>query len=214
MRLAKPRLIVLDFDGVLLDTERIAVEEWQRILHRERVDLPAPLPVRTDATLDRGALGARLISLLGKRRSDGLWEEFERENRRRADEEPLLPGVAAFLDACRREGRVLALASGNSRDWVEGHLDRLGVREHFAAVTCAGPDIAAKPAPDAYRAVLRECGAAPGTALAVEDSFAGLLAARAAGLPVVWVTSCPPGVPAPTEVESRVRDLGELAFAA
>ncbi|MDV6287915.1 HAD-IA family hydrolase [Streptomyces sp. UP1A-1] len=140
-----------------------------------------------------------------------MWSEFERRNRARADLLDTGAGVRPFLAHCRDRGHRLAIASGNERDWVEGHLSRLGIRSAFASVHCAGPGVRTKPAPDTYLGALRAW--APRRtrgSLAVEDSYAGLAAARAAGLPAVWLTDAPRSAPSPGPVARRVRALDEL----
>ncbi|MFF9044815.1 HAD family hydrolase [Streptomyces parvulus] len=209
---AAGRLIVLDFDGVLLDTERVGIDVWRDLLD----DGPPPardaLSVRADGTLDRDVLRRGLTATLGRRRTRALWSEFERRNRVRADRLDARPGVRPFLDHCRERGHRLAVASGNGRDWVEGHLQRLGIRSAFHSVHCAGPGVRTKPAPDTYLRALHACApAGPASELlAVEDSYAGLAAADAAGLPAVWLTDAPGSALPPGPVARRVRALDEL----
>jgi putative hydrolase of the HAD superfamily len=205
------RLIILDFDGVVLDTERTSITVWQELLRECSLEPLGGPRVRPDRTLDREALRRHLTEAVGRRRTRALWSEFERRNRARADLLDAGAGVRPFLAHCRDRGHRLAIASGNERDWVEGHLSRLGIRSAFASVHCAGPGVRTKPAPDTYLGALRAW--APRRtrgSLAVEDSYAGLAAARAAGLPAVWLTDTPRSAPAPGPVARRVRALDEL----
>ncbi|MGW2031555.1 HAD family hydrolase [Streptomyces spinosus] len=202
--------MVLDFDGVLLDTERIAVTVWRDLLHDHSPRSRLRPTVRPDGTLDREAWRRCLTDRLGGRGTRRLWGEFERRNREQADLADTKSGVRPFLAHCAERGHRLAVASGNALDWVEGHLARLGIRSCFASVNCAGPGVRTKPAPDTYLQAL-ECAPSPGSqVLAVEDSYTGLAAAHAAGLPSVWLTDAPlPAVP-PVPVSRRVRTLDEL----
>ncbi|WP_055566826.1 HAD family hydrolase [Streptomyces atriruber] len=207
---ASHRLIVLDFDGVLLDTERIAIEAWTAVLDEAGTELPDGIPTHPDGTLSRDSMNGTLTSVLGPDKARECWDVFERENQRRADQEPLAPATRSFLDHCLASGHRLAVASGNSRTWVTGHLDRLGIRPHFASVSCADRTLAPKPAPDVYLAALRHSGCAPRRALAVDDSFAGLQSAHTAGIPVVWVTSQPAAAQSPVPLAHRIHALNEL----
>ncbi|GGO39049.1 HAD family hydrolase [Streptomyces lasiicapitis] len=209
------RLIILDFDGVLLDTERVAIEAWESVLDEAGVDLPDGIPAHADGTLARDSMDEALISALGQETARELWDRFERENQRRADEEPLPPAARSFLGHCLDKGHRLAVASSNSHIWVTGHLDRLGISSHFTSVTCADDTLPPKPAPDVYLAALRHDGSPrggcpPHQALAVEDSFAGLASAHTAGVPAAWVTSQPAGTRPPVPVSHRVHALDEL----
>jgi len=151
-----------------------------------------------------------LTGSLGGRETRRLWDEFERRNREQVDLTDTKSGVRPFLAHCRERGHHLAVASGNSLDWVEGHLLRLGIRSCFTSVNCAGPGVRTKPAPDTYLRALASMPASSNEALAVEDSFTGLAAARAAGLPAVWITDAPPSAAPPAPVSRRVHTLDEL----
>ncbi|MBD2818426.1 HAD hydrolase-like protein [Streptomyces parvulus] len=141
------RLIILDFDGVVLDTERTSITVWQELLRECSLEPLGGPRVRPDRTLDREALRRHLTEAVGRRRTRALWSEFERRNRARADLLDAGAGVRPFLAHCRDRGHRLAIASGNERDWVEGHLSRLGIRSAFASVHCAGPGCAPSPPP-------------------------------------------------------------------
>ena len=97
------------------------------------------------------------------------------------------PGVRELVDDLRARGVRIAVATTGRRAWVEplvGHL--VGDVE----VTVCGDDVAAlKPDPEAYLLALSWLGLDAGRVVAVEDSAAGLQAARAAGLATVVVTN-------------------------
>jgi HAD superfamily hydrolase (TIGR01509 family) len=208
---ANERLIILDFDGVLLDTERTSITVWRQLLRDSSLELRGGPRVRLDGTLDRDALRRDLTDAVGRHRTRTLWSEFERRNRAQAGLLDARAGVRPFLAHCAERGHRLAIASGNGRDWVEGHLGRLGLRSSFVSVHCAGPGVRTKPAPDTYLGALRACAPGPTRgSLAVEDSYAGLAAARAAGLPAVWLTDAPRSTLPPDPVARRVRALDEL----
>jgi putative hydrolase of the HAD superfamily len=98
-----------------------------------------------------------------------------------------LPGVVERLQEAASRGLPLAVASSSGRDWVEGHLGRLGLRDHFAQLRCKEDVPRVKPDPALYRAAAAALGVAPGEALAFEDSPNGTAAARAAGMACVAV---------------------------
>ncbi len=95
------------------------------------------------------------------------------------------PGVQRLMAECREAGVALAVATTTSRSNVEALFASLFGPDWpagFAAVVCAEDAPAKKPDPQAYRLVLRRLGLAPAQAFAIEDSPAGLRAARAAGI--------------------------------
>lgn len=95
------------------------------------------------------------------------------------------PGVRRLIGQCLSEGIVLAVATTTSRGNVEALFPRLfGARwrDLFRAVVCAEDAPQKKPDPLAYHLALERLGRSPGEVLAMEDSPAGLAAARAAGV--------------------------------
>jgi HAD superfamily hydrolase (TIGR01509 family) len=94
----------------------------------------------------------------------------------------VLPGVVELLELARDNGMALAVASSSTRDWVEPHLERLGLRDRFAAVLTRDDVREAKPAPDLFSAAARALDVNPGKTIVFEDSFNGCTAAKAAGM--------------------------------
>jgi len=117
-------------------------------------------------------------------------EEIDRRVARRVElvlAKPLLPGVADLARAARARGMRVGVASSSSRDWVHGHLERLGILDLFDCL-CTREDVEhVKPAPDLYLAVLGCLGVTADEAVALEDSPNGIRSAKRAGLRTVAV---------------------------
>ena len=92
------------------------------------------------------------------------------------------PGVVELLDAAQGRGIRLAVASSSPRDWVEPHLDRLGLLARFELVVTRDDVGATKPAPDLYVAAMAALGASGSRSVAFEDSTNGCTSAVTAGL--------------------------------
>jgi HAD superfamily hydrolase (TIGR01509 family) len=102
--------------------------------------------------------------------------------------ETVRPGVVELVEQADDAGVALGVASSSPRSWVEGHLDRLGLRPHFRAVRTRDDVPRAKPDPAVYRLALEALGADPARSVALEDSHHGVSAAKAAGM---WAVACP-----------------------
>jgi mannitol-1-/sugar-/sorbitol-6-/2-deoxyglucose-6-phosphatase len=97
-----------------------------------------------------------------------------------------MPGVTAAIALFERHGLKLAIASSSPRRLIDAVCDRLGLGG--IDVRCSAMDEArGKPAPDVYLTAARRLGVAPVSCLAVEDSLNGLASARAAGMTCVAV---------------------------
>ena len=105
---------------------------------------------------------------------------------------PLREGVARLMRECRDRGLRMGIATTTSRGNVDALLrQHLGARwqDGFSTVVC-GEDVARKkPDPAVYRVALQQLGIPAGNALAIEDSPAGVEAARAAGIPAIVTRS-------------------------
>lgn len=180
-----PAAFVLDFDGLILDTETPLLDGWEQV-HTEH-----------GLTYDR-AKGHNIIGHSGIFYDP--WEAFPTDADR-ADlearfevvktdlilQQPILPGVEALLETARSKGIRLGVASNSTHPHVDGHLARLGLAKHFSATSCREDVPNAKPAPDVYLLACERLGVSPGEAVAFEDSVPGHLAAHQGGLQVVVV---------------------------
>jgi len=99
---------------------------------------------------------------------------------------PLLPHAVETVQALG-ERRRLGVASSSNRPIIELVLDRMGVRDRFAAVVSSEEVVNGKPAPDVYLAVARELGVEPEDCVAIEDSTNGIKSALAAGMRTIAV---------------------------
>lgn len=95
--------------------------------------------------------------------------------------------MLGWLEQADELGVPVGVASSSPPDWVEGHLDRLGLRSRFASLACCDGVVPAKPDPTSYRLACERLGADPRRSVAVEDSPAGVTAAVEAGLLTVAV---------------------------
>ena len=180
--------IILDFDGLILDTETPIFEAW-REAYRGRGHVLS----MDDWQHSLGTNGgfdplARLVELAGEGLDgEAVEREVQEANRRACEAQSLLPGVEALLLEAERLGLRRAVASSSSRAWVEGWLTRHGIRG-LVEVVCARDDVArVKPAPDLFLLAAERLALPPAACLVFEDSPNGMRAARAAGMRCVAV---------------------------
>jgi len=174
--------IVLDFDGTVIDSEEPLFRSWVELWDRYGEELTAAEWQGAIGTDDGRDPWVDLQRRLGRILDPGL------QVARRARRDELLagqsprPGVIAWLNEAGALGISVGIASSSPSDWVNGHLERLGLDGHFSCVVCAGGAIPAKPDPMSYRRACDLLGADPCHSVAVEDSPHGVAAATAAGL--------------------------------
>jgi HAD superfamily hydrolase (TIGR01509 family) len=180
--------LVLDFDGLIVDTETPIFEEWRAEYaargHELRLE-DWQHALGTNGGFDPGGHLAALTN--GALDVDDVRGRVRDRSRLRCEAQPLLPGVRELLLEGKRLGLRSAVASSSSAGWVEGWLVRHRIRGLVQAV-CARDHVArVKPAPDLFLLAAERLGVPPASCLVFEDSPNGIRAARAAGMRCVAV---------------------------
>ncbi len=180
----KPQALILDFDGLILDTETAHFQAWTEAYATYGLTLPLERWVLCVGT-DWNAFNPYL-DIEAKAGPDFDRAEFQSKKAGRANDLIILlgprPGIVEMLEEARTAGLKLGVASSSDRAWVEGHLSRLGLREYFSAVKTAGDVPKVKPDPALYLRCLEALGVSASDAAAFEDSPNGIRAAKAAGI--------------------------------
>src|ERR1700674_1697581 len=182
------RAVIFDFDGLILDTEEPVYRSWLEVYEAHGETLPFERWVKIiGSTTANFHPQEHLEKRLGRPLSQGVIDGRIRRRTELILAQQLLPGILQHIDAARALGLKLGVASSSTRDWVSGHLDRLGILGRFDCVRCRDDVPNAKPAPDLYLAVLDCLGVSASEAIAIEDSPNGVSAAKSAGLRCVAV---------------------------
>ncbi len=181
--------LIFDFDGLILDTETPIFQAWQEIFERHG----CTLTLETWADCIGRAQDAfdpcdHLETCLGHPIDRGqICSEEQKRETELIRNQSVLPGVRELITASKRLGLKLGVASSSQKEWVIGHLARLGLAEPFEGICCADDVDSAKPAPDLYLAVVDALGLQPDQVIAFEDSPNGVKAAKRAGVLCVAV---------------------------
>jgi phosphonate degradation associated HDIG domain protein len=108
-----------------------------------------------------------------------------------------IPGAPQAVRAAAASGLKLAVVSSSPRSVIDYFVAQLGVADCVSAQARIGGDgvRAGKPNPEAFLLAVRRLGVDPAEALVFEDSRAGLLAARAAGMRSMFISCCAAEIP-------------------
>jgi HAD superfamily hydrolase (TIGR01509 family) len=194
-RRALPELLIFDCDGVLVDSEVIFARVLGECLNAADFPATAEEALRLGFGRNRETLTAAVESRFRR----ALPEDFFDILRARtahvlARELKPMPGVDDLLAALSRPRCV---ASNGHLDRVRERLALTGLLRFFEPHVFSAVQVAAgKPAPDLFLFAAGRFGTHPEACLVVEDSLAGVAAARAAGMRVVGFAGgshCPQG---------------------
>jgi HAD superfamily hydrolase (TIGR01549 family) len=190
------RAVVLDFDGVIADTERLHYAAFREVF------------AARGWTLDEATYFDRYLGC----DDYGLVREFARDvgvtvtdvdsarlveakgrlfGQHLESTDILFPGAKSSIE--RLASRFpMGIASGALRHEIVAILRTAGLLDRFSAIVAANDVTATKPAPEPYLTAAERLGIPPSACVAVEDSTAGLEAARAAGMRTIGVTTTLP----------------------
>jgi HAD superfamily hydrolase (TIGR01509 family) len=208
----RPRAVLFDCDGVLVDSEPATFNLLVDDLASHGLSLPR-------AEMERLFIGGTIAGVHVKARSLGArlpngWvaEFYERLYARLAEGTPLVPGVLDLLDVLDAAGIPYAVGSNGSDRKMQltlgqhpGLLDRFRDRL-FSGQTLGAP----KPAPDLYLQAARALGQAPADCTVIEDSPTGARAAAAAGIPCFGFAPHDDGAALAAEGATLFRSMTDL----
>jgi HAD superfamily hydrolase (TIGR01509 family) len=182
--LADRKVVVLDIDGTLMDTNYLHVEAWA--LAFEEVG-ERPPRARIHHQVGKGS--DKLIPVFvedgqAAERVSELHSEYYAELQERGHP---LPGAKELIASLVEWGYEVWLATSAQPEELEHHLEELGVEGQIAGVVSSDEAQESKPAPDIFALVLERAGVAAEYAVVVGDSIWDIEAAKEAGVRVAAV---------------------------
>lgn len=175
---------LFDLDGVVADTAEFHYRAWQTLADRHGLPFDRDMNEqlkgvsRTEsltAILDGREVSERDFAAMLKEKNDAYLAALEN-----LGERDILPGMATLLDELKATGHPIAIASASRN--AAALLRRLGLLDHFDAVSDGYSVARSKPAPDVFLHAAGQLHIPSSDALVVEDALAGIEGARAAGM--------------------------------
>ncbi|MFB2780608.1 hexitol phosphatase HxpB [Shewanella mangrovisoli] len=181
--------VIFDMDGVLIDSEPL----WQRVEYEVLSALGVPVTIETI----QQTTGLRIDQCVDYWYHKAPWANYDNAKVSKAivdkvAEEVLITGeamqgVQQAIEYCQAKGLKIGLATSSFYTIIEAVLSKLGLSDKFMAVQSAEGLTYGKPHPEVYLNCAAALGVDPRYCLAIEDSFNGLIAARAANMQTVAI---------------------------
>lgn len=215
--------VIFDFDGVVVDSEPVHCAGFARVLGELGVTLTWETYCERYLGFDDHDCFAAVLADHGVAASEARLDELTRKKtvavqQVLAASATAMPGAVALIAAVSSAGVPLAVCSGALRPEIEIAARRIGVWERFLVVVAAEDVRHGKPDPEGYRLAVERLSDVTGVALrpercvAIEDSPAGIAAAKLAGLGVLAVAVSYPAA-ALEEADAVVPTLAEASLA-
>jgi beta-phosphoglucomutase-like phosphatase (HAD superfamily) len=194
MPMTQGDLVIFDNDGVLVDSEPLANQVLADLLTEcgypttrdEAVQRYLGNPIGAVRGLVADSVGLELPPDFEQRYMEQCFAGF------RATLQPIA-GVAAVLDHLDELQVPYCVASSGIHDRIELTLTVVGFLDRFGGRVFSVEDVArGKPAPDLFLFAAAKSSTPPERCFVVEDSPAGVVAARAAGMRVVGYSAMTP----------------------
>lgn len=185
--------VIFDMDGVLVASGPAHAASWKMLARRHGLAITDEQFAATFGQTSRDIIRRLWGPELTDEQIRALDDEKERLYRELiTGMVPLTIGVRETLHALHDAGLPLAVATSGPRENVDLVLDETGLRP-LLAVAVTGFDVQrGKPAPDCFLLAAERLAAPPRACLVVEDTPAGIEAARNAGMPVIGLAGTHP----------------------
>jgi beta-phosphoglucomutase-like phosphatase (HAD superfamily) len=198
--------LLLDLDGLLIDSEPIYRFAWQSAAAGLGYEISDDLYLNLIGLSDRDSEEV-LIRIFGPKfplaQFRSLWPV-----RWRCQVDafgiPAKPGLWNFLKVIEKRRLPAAVATSSDAGQVRMSLQAAGLNQRFSCIVTGDQVPKGKPAPDIFLEAARRLGSLPRHCLVLEDSEAGVLAATAAGMPVLLIPDLKQPSPSTAALAYRV----------
>lgn len=181
--------VIFDMDGVLIDSEPLWREAEKKTFSTVGISLSTQMCLET--------MGLRIDEVVHH------WYEYQpwtNKTKQQVVDELLdnvvhaikekgqaLPGVIDTLRVLSHRDYKIGLASSSPLKLIEAVVDKLEITHHFECLCSAEHEAFGKPHPGVYLTAAKALEALPQHCIAVEDSVAGVISAKAAKMTVVAI---------------------------
>lgn len=178
------RVLILDVDGTLMDTNYLHTEAWARAFDELGYQVP-----RAGIHRQIGRGSDQLIREFVQDEGDAqrineLHGEFYQSTQKYGYP---LPGAKKLIDGLANNGQEVWLATSAKPEELELYMEQLQVEDKLAGIVNSSDVEESKPAPDIFGLALEKAGASPDETIAVGDAVWDVLSAKAAGLRAIAV---------------------------
>ncbi len=183
------KAVIYDMDGLLIDSE-----PYWRVAESNVFSRRSSAPSEADFQL---MMGRQIKEVIEHWFTIAPWENYSLEETQKEillevirlvkEKGKLLPGVIESFDFFRNKNLSIALASSSPLFLIQELIRHFKIEDQFSVVCSAEFELHGKPNPDVFLTAAKKLFVQPQNCLVLEDSYNGLLAAKAAGMKCIAV---------------------------
>ena len=185
------KAVIFDLDGVIVDTAKYHFIAWQEIAWQLGINF-----TEKDNEKLKGVSRVKSLDIileLGNKKLSQAEKDtlLEAKNNRylslisKMNEDEMLPGIKKLLNDLQTAGMTFALGSASKN--ARRILNALGITDMFTAIVDGNDVTKAKPDPEVFTTAANKLGVPYEQCIVVEDSQAGIEAAKNAGMKVIGI---------------------------
>jgi HAD superfamily hydrolase (TIGR01509 family) len=214
--------IIFDCDGVLVDTEYIKFQAWRKALEGEGILLSLD-----DYKRFAGHSSKKILELLSEMKGVKIDENvisIRRDEYKKLQEQGVKPFpemikiVNEFSENRKRLGIKVGLVSSAPKEEILVNLRQIGLENAFDVIVSGGDDLGDyedaegknKPKPYIYLEAAKRLGVKPARCLVYEDTEAGVVSGKSAGMIVIAVPNWMTDTQDFSKANKVIRNISEL----
>lgn len=184
------KAVIFDMDGVLVDNSNIHLESFIIFCKKHQIEMSAEILAPYFGMGNEEIIPGVFGREMSEEEINALAEEKE-EIYREIFSERIKPvdGLVQRLKELKEKGIKIAVGSSGMEKNVNFVLDKCNIRPYFDAIANGDMVSNAKPDPEVFLLSAKLLGVDPKDCVVFEDSFAGVKAARSAGMKVIALTT-------------------------
>ena len=189
----KAKAIIWDMDGVIVDTGPYHLSAWQEVFRKRGIKFTKEDFLRNfgrkNDTIIRDTLGEQIA----QDEIDSIAQEKEETFRRLGGQKiTTFPGAVELIKSLRKHRFKMAIASSTTMENIRLITGSLGIDNCFQSIVTGQDVTEGKPSPQSFLLAAQRLGVEPKNCIVIEDSVAGVTAAKRAGMRCLAITNTHP----------------------